>query len=181
MPFAFELHFDADAERAVRELWNALDLARICDMRRNGTAPHITLAIAEQKHIDDLKGELISFVEGEPCFAFSLESIGTFSAAGVAFLSPRKTAQLESIHNRFHARFALPDAPNSSLYKPAAWTPHCTVATGVAPDKLAEAIEICRRLPLPVRGQIEQLVIVRWPDVTEQFRCRLVSPSAVKG
>jgi 2'-5' RNA ligase len=180
MRFSFELHFDADTEQVVRDLWNALDRAGICDARRNGTAPHITLAIADEIDIGELRQELTTFTSSKPRFTFSLESTGMFPA-GVVFLSPQRTAPLEAIHRHFHGQFALPDAPNSHLYKPATWTPHCTVATNVAPDRLGEAIEISSRLALPLHGQLEQLVVVRWPDVSEHFRCPLVPPPVVKG
>ncbi len=169
MPFSFELHFDRTMEQTIRRIWESLAAAGICDFRRNGIAPHMTLAVTERVDFDEVDRDLTRFATSVQPFDITLEVIDQFPS-GVIFAAPALSARLIDVHGRFHRQFALAPSAISPLYRPGAWRPHCTLAMNVEARRLAEALAIARRLPLPLAGRFEKLVAVRWPDRVEQFR-----------
>jgi 2'-5' RNA ligase len=169
MPFSFELHFDPETCQAVQSIWQALGQA---DPRQNGTAPHITLAVAQSLDLKDFSNRLEDFARQVAPFKFSLDAIGQFPS-GVLFFRPHRSQALDTVHQIFHHTFQLPPAPNSHFYLPENWQPHCTLATNVPPSRMTQAIAIAQRLPLPLTGEFRDLIVVQWPQVAECLRCRL--------
>ena len=177
MPFSFELHFDPDTNNAVTTIWGALADAGLCDSHRNGTAPHITLAIAQTCDLSETSPALERFARSVAPFPFVLEQIDHFPA-GVLFYRPQRSAQLDHVHQTFHRQFNFPPATNSHLYFAENWQPHCTLAIILAPEQLPDAITIAQQLELPRQGEFRELHVIEWPQVLERFRCPLgISPS----
>jgi 2'-5' RNA ligase len=168
--YSFELHPDRSTRQVIREIWDAIGAAKLCDIRRNGNAPHVTLAVAEELGpVERMMDFATAFAPIEAAF----ESVGEFPT-GVLFLAPRLSPELEEIHGRFHEQFDLAPGRPSHYYSPGAWTPHCTLATQLTPVAMIEARKICEDLKLPLVGRFERFVAVRWPMAREEWRCALM-------
>jgi 2'-5' RNA ligase len=164
MPVAFELHFDDRTEAAVRAAWDALTRLG-CDTRHNGVAPHVTLAIAAAADLPDAHRPLLrDFAAAYPPFAVTLAAFARFPS-GVAYLAPLTSEPLAAVHRDFHARFACTGAANSHYYLAGAWTPHCTLARHIPPDREADARAVVASLVLPLTGSFVRLRIVAYPAV----------------
>lgn len=169
MPFAIELYMDSRADAAVRQIWQSLAEAAIPSQPLSaGARPHVSLCLYESLGSRVFPRELEAFARQSNPFSFVLESVETFPvSSGVVFLAPRSSEELLEVHGRFHKDFDGSSATVSSYYLPEHWKPHCTVAENLSSKQVRQAIEVCRKAPLPIRGQFIQIGLVEFLPIKE--------------
>lgn len=178
MPFAVEMYMDAESEASIRGTWEALAATGIKSaMLDAGYRPHVSLGVCEELDVDGLTQELSSFTEKLSPFALTLSSIGLFpSSAGVIFLGITPTRRLLDVNVEFHQFFGK-YAKAQRDYQIGKWVPHCTLAFDLSESIVAEAIEVCRRMPLPIYSRVEEIGIAE----VSPSRARVLSSYSLKG
>ena len=140
-------------------------------------APHISLIPADtigERELVDHVGQVVA-EQGPLEVKFS--HFGWFDV-GVLFLGVTPTGDLLEFHRRIHEASApSPHAQWIGLYKPEAWTPHCTLVTGLssadAGPALQEASELLR---LPIRATCRSIEIVEIAETTRRSVCHFLIP-----
>ena len=165
MGFAVELSFDAEADTAVRRLWERLEEHGISDVMPSlGACPHISLAVFDSVDTGALRGELKRFAAAEACIDTRFSAVGTFPTDEcVVYLAPVVTRELLEMHARLHARLDALGMDSVENYRPGNWIPHCTVALDLLHGSVSRAIESCfhGHFFIPVRLQAVQLIEFR--------------------
>lgn len=164
MPYAVELALDAEAGRVVRALWEALSDAGVTGKAPPGAEPHVSVAIWEHVDRARLEAELARVADETAPISITLDAIGSF-AGGVVFLRPADETALRELHARLHRLFRGLGREAWDYYLVDAWTPHCTLASDVPPDRLDEAVAVARRAPLPIVGRLEAIALVEFRPV----------------
>lgn len=155
MALAIVLGFDATAEQAVVEVWEAVRAAsgssRLFDLAER---PHVSLASYPEGVRGPLEKAVAAF-RAAP-LPFVLASAATFPGAeGVAFLAPVVDDALLRLHREWHSL-----APGGmEVYRPGTWVPHCTVGVHLA--EMAPAVAAARAA-LPIRGWFESIALIEF-------------------
>jgi 2'-5' RNA ligase len=162
MPYAIELYFDPDAERAIREFRQSLiGLGIPATLDQPGGRPHISLALVAELNADQMSAALRDFSQTVDSFPITLAGINSFPGnEGVIFLAPAVTQPLLTTHARFHQLLAGEHLTSNGYYVPAQWTPHCTVAYGVAPNLIPPIVERARKAFQPIRGILCEIGLI---------------------
>jgi 2'-5' RNA ligase len=160
---------DSRADAAVRELWQSLFQAGIPSQPLSaGARPHISLCLYESLDPGLFRKKLEAFASQAAPLYFLLESVGSFpSADGVVFLAPHPSDPLLDLHRRFHKDFEGYVSTASRHYLPGYWKPHCTLAQKLSSDQVGQAIAVCRRAALPIRGQFTQIGLIEYRPIKE--------------
>ena len=166
MPFAIELALDPAASAVVRCIWRELEAAGITYMARSGAHPHISFGIWEALDLPVAQAELAVVAREIEPLPVTLASVRRFTT-GAVFLAPELTSELTELHARFHRRFARFGTGAWEHYAPGLWVPHCTLAMDLTEDLMPMALEIARRVPLPLGGRLERIGIVAFRPVTQ--------------
>lgn len=163
---------DADSEAKIRRTWKALAGAGIkSSMLEAGYRPHVSLGVCEELDVDGLAKELSSFVGSIAPFELTLSSVGLFpSSEGVIFLGVTPTQRLLDVNHDFHQFFGK-HAKSQRDYQVGSWVPHCTLAFGLPDGVVPEAVEVCRRLPLPLRSRIEEIGVAEVSPHSARLLC----------
>lgn len=147
MAHSIELLFDPDTEASLRALWDELAAAERPSRAPVGR-PHVTLLVAER--IDPDVDTLLRPLAAElplPCAIGTPLLFGRNHAILTRLIVP--TADLLAFHAEAH-RICVghlhPEPLPTSL--PGQWTPHVTLARGVAEPALVGALRIADRTPL---------------------------------
>ena len=156
MPYALELAVDG-AAAAVRRVWRELDDAGISYMARSGARPIDRAAF---------ESELTRVAAETAPLPITLASVGLFPTVAV-FLAPTVTAELLDLHADVHRRFRHLGTAPWRYYAPGVWVPHCTLASDLAPDQFATALEIARRARLPLECRLVEIGIVEFRPVNQ--------------
>jgi len=169
MPFAVELYMDDPAATAVRQLWQSLVQEGIPSQPLAlGARPHISLCVYESLDPPLVAKKLKIFARQFEPLSFVLESVDTFPASnGVVFLAPRLSEGLTEVHRRVHNEFDGYRETASPYYLPKNWQPHCTVAEDLSSKQVSHAIEICRKVHLPIRGQLVRIGLIEFRPIKE--------------
>jgi 2'-5' RNA ligase len=161
VPYAVELYFDAQAERAVRELRAALGVPPVLD--EMGERPHISLAVFATLDSDALAPHLQKFAARLAPFPVALVGVGGFaSAQGVIYLAPEPDEWLSRAHGEFHLLIQSLGLQSNEYYLPRNWVPHCTIAQDVHPAFLEPAKSRARSLFSRIDAQVESIGIVSY-------------------
>ncbi len=151
MALALELGLNADADGAVRALWEALEQASVPSLatHRPAIRPHVTLAVSDdasalrragphlRRRIDPVEVQLVG-----PGLFGSLPPI-LHQIVGA-------TEELLSMHRAVVAALGEAGVELWPHYEPAAWVPHCTLSMGVPAELLGDAVRACLAAPLPL-------------------------------
>ena len=174
MALAIVLGFDASAEQAVVEVWEAVRAVsgrnRLFDL---AAKPHVSLASYPEGVRGPLEKAVAAF-RAAP-FPFVLASAATFPGAeGVVFLAPVVDDALLRLHREWHAL-----APGGmDYYRPGAWAPHCAVGFNLPDAAVAPAVAAARAA-LPIRGRYESIALVEFDrDLTRPVRHLVERPLA---
>ncbi|MHC4576232.1 MAG: 2'-5' RNA ligase family protein [Planctomycetota bacterium] len=155
--YAIELLFDADADAAVRKVWervrDASGSSLLFDLEAR---PHVSLAVYDDADAAVLEEAVFGF-DTAP-LDFALASAGSFPGEeGVIFIAPVADEALLALHRRWHH-----GCPGSlPHYRPGSWVPHCTVGIRLAEPALGSALAVARRA-LPLRGRFEAITLIRF-------------------
>jgi 2'-5' RNA ligase len=154
------LRFDPVAEQQIRGASLAIRRA-LRAKEEEASPPHVSLipsdTLEERELIDRVRG----VIANQAPLDVTVAHLGWFSS-GVLFLGVTPTTELLDLHRRVHAA----SAPSSKakyidLYKPGAWVPHCTLATGVSDDAAARAMRAAiEQLRLPHTARCTSLELV---------------------
>ena len=159
MPFAVELRFDTLAEEQIYDAWDAIHEAGIgSSLLDAGYRPHISLGVCNRLEPNAFVEALSTFAASLAPFRLSLSSVGTFPGVeGVIFLGVTVTEHLLDVHAAFHKVFTTYSQEQSEHYAVGKWVPHCTLAFGLSERQIAEAVPICRGIPLPISAEVKAI------------------------
>lgn len=172
MAYVVELFCDAATEAALRRLWDALANAGLTTATQERYRPHVSLggcrdlrdAAALLRALETLATE-----QAGP-LPVTLSHLGVFPGEeGVVFYGVTVTPPLLVLHRRFHAQFAPTALDWSPFYEPGRWVPHCTLAYGLEPDRLSEAVTVLQTVVSPpLSGLLTSIALVEIPSGEER-------------
>ena len=157
MAQALECYFDAEADAAVRALWQRLEQAGVpSPATHGGHRPHVTFAVAGAIPAAARK-DLTTDLTRLALPRLWLYTLGTFpTAENGLFLGAVTDAELLAVHVAVHDTLAGRVRDPWASYLPGAWVPHCTLAQDVTPDQLATAFTALHPIT-PVRARIAEI------------------------
>ncbi|MCZ0733408.1 2'-5' RNA ligase family protein [Phreatobacter sp. AB_2022a] len=107
-------------------------------MAAQAYAPHITLAIYERIELPALQDAFAAMAEGAAPLRLRFARIRHFGdGSPVVWAAPGADADLAALHEAVHR--SIDPARCHPHYRPGAWIPHCTLATGIAAHRMREA------------------------------------------
>ena len=166
MPYALELGLDDHAAAVVRRVWHDLEDAGIVYMARSGARPHVSVGIWDSLDRAAAEAELTRFAGEAAPVPITLASVGFFPQVAL-FLAPTVTAALLELQAGLHARFSRIGAAPWGHYRPSMWVPHCTLATDVTAEQFTRALEVARRVALPIACRLVEIGIVEFRPVKQ--------------
>jgi hypothetical protein len=158
---ALELFFDAEADAAVRALWQRLELGGVPSMasrthRRH--RPQVTFAMAgsiPRPARDALRKDL-SRLALPNLWLYTLAAFPTTENA--LLLGAVVDTELLAVHSAVHDVLAGRVRQPSAYYLPGAWIPHCALAQGITPVELATGFAALHPVQ-PVRAAVAEVGI----------------------
>jgi|ERR1700722_865888 len=168
MPFALELFFDLDLDRAVRRVWEQVSQkAGVSNkMADTGNRPHISLAAFNDCKVEAVVDCLKGLVTEPRDIKIDLNSIETFaSQEGVLFLAPVVTEALISFHLDCQAMLKNLAEGMWPYYLPEKLAFHCTVNMGLNSEEINMAILAVKEIGLPKAGKALEIGLVRIPEM----------------
>ncbi|MGD8473379.1 MAG: 2'-5' RNA ligase family protein [Anaerolineae bacterium] len=171
MAYAVILNLSRVSVARVVEVWEHLAREAISSVMLDvGAQPHISLAVFQDLNPEVLRVDLSRFAKATAPLSLDLASAGTFpTAEGVVFLAPAVTQELLEAHRRFHNSLRDRGVDCVDYYLPGKWVPHCTVATGVAPDRMGAALEVCVQSDAFGPVELDEVSLVEFPPVREIY------------
>jgi 2'-5' RNA ligase len=171
MGYAMELNLSQDSAARVVELWERLAKESISSTMLDVRAqPHISLAVFEELDPAVLRAGLRRFAEVTRPLQVVLSSVGVFpTGEGVVFLAPVVTQELLVVHHRFHNLLRDRGIGSAEYYRPGNWVPHCTVAMGVAADKIGPALELCLQSEAFGAVELDEVSLIEFRPVREIY------------
>ena len=174
VPFAVELHFDTDAARRVRSVWDALDASGIPSLRGvpgSVERPHVSLAVFDSADLEMLESVLREPLQQSLGLVINLAFLGFFLAEQqVAFLGVAPSEGLLAAH-RLVVGAVRPVVqrywPN---YQADALVPHCTLATAL--EDPARVVDVVARCDLPIMATVTSAHVVEVPGGRSQLEVR---------
>jgi 2'-5' RNA ligase len=177
MAFAVEMYFDAEADRAVRQIWQDIAEAGLKSFMLEGNyRPHISLSVCQQLDIKGLSQALEKFAKDLPALTISLGSVGIFPGEeGVVFLAATVDQALLKTHTDFYRIFPEYARHLSDYYSPGTWVPHCTLAMYFSVEEMGRALPVIMQAKLPIQARLTEIGIVEVSPTSckELFTTRL--------
>jgi 2'-5' RNA ligase len=161
--YSIELFVNQALDKYVCEIWQGLKEAGVSSFMDDiaGNRPHVSVAVYnELPNLAIFEEKFSGFFIGRQKIHFHMDAIGSFPASGTCFMSPTVTEDLLKLHREFHDEFSDYKALASPYYFPDKWIPHCTLATQLTRDKLAEALNYCLGKFAPMDGLFESVSFV---------------------
>jgi 2'-5' RNA ligase len=150
MAYSVSLWFGEGAEARVRCIWQGLADAGVETFTGGPIRPHVTLAHALELEVDPfvtaLEGRLASY----PAFDITFPGLGLFVDSGILYLSTIMTDVLWMLHRDVSQLASAHGGRSNPYYQPDHWTPHCTLAVGLTPEAMLNAVAACQELPFPL-------------------------------
>jgi 2'-5' RNA ligase len=147
---------DRETEEKIEKLKDGMKKACIIDY---GMRPHVTIATHNELEVEIFKKEMEEYFLNQPAVELFFPSIGMFLNSGTLYASPTKDPSLTDFHSRYHERFMGVIDPKS-LYAPAQWVPHCTIASHLTHEKLVEAFDYSVKNLEPFTARIESVELL---------------------
>ncbi len=167
MPYAVVFYLDPEKNRPIRKIIHELAQKNIAPyMQAMSMQPHVTLAIYDDLECRTCESKISGLARKIHGFNLTFSFLGIFQSENpVVFLGPTITQELLSIHFRLHE--LLKDAAMHpwDLYRPGKWVPHCSLAVEFPAEKLPNAVQICRKLTLPLTIPVASLGVVQFEPV----------------
>ena len=172
MALAVCLLFDPDTDRAIRQLWAALEDAGIGTLlshthRRH--VPHVSYAVLRTFDVDAV-ADVVGRLPAGPALDLRFDAVGLFPRGRGALLTPA-TAALLSRQQAVVSAVTETGADLHWHYRPGRWIPHCSLTTGTSRELLpTAAVRAFDVLPLEGRAAGAALIDSgtgqRWPLTT---------------
>ena len=162
MGYAVGLRFDEKTEKMVTDVWRGLsDLGLTTALFLDGYFPHVSMAISETLEIASFVEEISQGLQTTPKIEACFSSIGLFTnSAVVLYYGVTPTETLLRLHTVSYEIYQKHASDLNPLYRPGTWVPHCSLAVGVAEDKIKAGIDILRTITLPLSIPSVEYVIV---------------------
>ncbi|MDR7301661.1 2'-5' RNA ligase family protein [Haloactinomyces albus] len=161
MAQALELFFDAEADAAVRVLWQRLDDAGVPSMAtrtHQRHRPHVTLAMGATIP-PSARRALAADLGTLSIPDLWLYTLGTFPGEdSVLLLSAITDTELLAVHSAAHDALAGKVTQPSAYHLPGAWVPHCTLAQGITRDELSAGFAVLHPAE-PIRATVTEVGI----------------------
>lgn len=161
--YSVELFVNDELDKYVKKVWLGLKKNKISSFMQDieGKKPHITLAVYHEiVEIESFIAKFNAFFAGRPTMDFRIDVLAAFPASGTLFLSPTITEELLIFHKQFQVAFSEYKHTADPYYLPGNWNPHCTLATKLTPEKLAETFTYCLNDFMPMEGSFEGVGLV---------------------
>ncbi|MGH3940799.1 MAG: 2'-5' RNA ligase family protein [Pseudonocardiaceae bacterium] len=149
---------DEAAEKEIRSLWQALQLAGVPSGGRR-FAPHITFAAGAAIPVrarDAVRQELaVLTLPG-----MWLSTLATFpTSKNVLMLAAVMDAELLAVHSAVHDALAGKVRQPSVLHLPGSWVPHCTLAQQITQTQLVTGFAALHPVT-PIRATLSQIAVL---------------------
>ena len=155
------LYFDEVSDQTIRQIWQTLADANLSTaVIDKGVPPHITLGSFLPNQPDDIVDQVGQFAQTFAPLAITMPNYDVFTSPQlVVFLGVTVTDVLHNLHRGLYQQFAE-HIDNSTLFAPATWLPHCTLAYESNADKLPSILKVCQQFPLPIVATANRLALV---------------------
>jgi 2'-5' RNA ligase len=164
------LWFDPAFEDAIRRVWSAIrDAGVATKLADRPYRPHVTLGIWKRLGRPDADTALAALTADRAPFEVRFDAFGAFAGPDPGlFATPTVTRRLRELHAAVHTQIGPLGEEPFAHHVPEAWNPHCTLAWGLAAERLPDALAVAlRTLPLPVTGLADRVGIVDTPAEVE--------------
>jgi hypothetical protein len=163
------LLFDPHTDRAIRQLWAALEEAGIGTLlshthRRH--VPHLSYAVLRTFDVQSVAAAVGGLPDG-PALDLRFDAVGLFPRGRAALLPPATAALLARQQDVVTAVTGT-GADLHWHYRPGRWIPHCSLTTGTSrtllPTVAVRAFDV-----LPIEGRAVEAALIdsgtgqRWP------------------
>ena len=163
MPYAFELFFDADTDREVRQAWRSLaEVSGSRYLEENCVRPHVALAVIEAASEEMFQDWRTILSAMDAPFALEVEGRGSFSA-GVSFVRFRRSIPLLTMHQQLMEFCDHASLQVSAHYRTQTWVPHCTLAQKFTLDRMHRIECAANELRFSCPWTIASIGIVHFP------------------
>jgi len=164
---AVNIRADDNSAGEIERLWDQVAAFEVePSMRVLGYRPHFTFAIYESPAIDEKVAwnAMRAAVADEVQLRVEFKRIRWFEGSPlVLWAEPTSNEALTRIHRVISA--AIDPAHCRPHYRPGAWTPHCTLGTGIADERRDDAIAFARSFALPIEVLFDVADCVAFPPV----------------
>jgi hypothetical protein len=166
------LLFDPDTDRAVRQLWAALEAAGIGTLlshTHRHHVPHLSYAVLRTFDVEAVAEAVESLTAG-PALDLRFEAVGLVTRGRGALLTPATPALLDR-HQAVVGAVTNTGADLHWHYRPGRWIPHCSLTTGTSQELLPTAAVRAFDV-LPINGRAVGAALIdsgtgqRWPLTT---------------
>jgi 2'-5' RNA ligase len=152
-------------------VWDELAREQVSDfMAGFGVHPHVSLAVFDELSVDRADPEIADLARRLVPMPVVLSTVGIFAGnGGVVFFGVVVTDELLAAHAELHRRLHPLSRGAWAIYERSEWVPHCTLTNEMPPDRIPRAIEIARRAPLPLRGTLDRVNLVKFRPPEDIF------------
>jgi len=176
VPHAIELYLDPVSETFVRRIWDDLLWAGLPSLAAYGThahRPHVSLSVCGRA-VGNEAARGVSEALGESAVPIELSGVGTFPGGrGVVFLAVAVDEALIRVHRGVDDALRRAGIVPWDYYAPGRWVPHCTLAMGMPPERLGEAMAIALRGGLPLSARAIDVAVVDVANGATSLHARL--------
>lgn len=172
MTLAIPLYFDPRTEAAIEAVWQELAVEGVAPyMAGSGIRPHLTLAIYRDIDRHACQALLSPLIDRLDPLPVSFSCLGIFpTPAPVVFLSPTVTGDLLQLHTEVNRLLGQVGDTPDPFYVPGSWVPHCTLAVEFDAALIGRAVDIARKMILPLHGWASEVCLVEFPPLEHVFR-----------
>lgn len=176
--YAVSLHFTEDVSKTimntVQEIATIIGISFILD---NKIPPHITIgAFHAAKGKENQLLQLVdNFTKRQRAGQITFSALGDFNKK-VLFLKPDKNDFLTQLNSDIH-KLLLPsfEKGENGYYLPDIWFPHTTLATRLSQIQFQKALDIARKIRLPLKADINEIAVYQCSPFLELERFAMES------
>lgn len=177
MALAINIRADNHSADEIERLWDQVAAFEVePSMRVLRYRPHFTFAIYDLPAINDKTAwdVMLAAVAGETQLRITFKRIRWFEGPPlVLWAEPAVNETLARIHGAVSA--AIDPSHSRPHYRPGAWTPHCTLGTGIADERRGDAIAFARAFDRSIEVLFDVVDCVTFPPVRIVAERRLPS------
>lgn len=168
MLYAISAWFDGAAEQHIRDVWKVLYERGIDSTFHLGPyRPHITLALFKTPNIQPFSERLRNTSLPTHTLQLRVSSLGFFNRPSVIFFSCAHSQPLCVLHSSVYSVLTSLAINPPDYYHPEQWTPHISLSSDLAKEKLLEGIAFLQTMTLPFTAQVNRLGIIEEASKTE--------------
>ena len=178
MAYAVELTLDYNSSQFIQSVWDDFAVKQIAEYAQQaGIHPHITLAIYEHVDCITCEEQLNSITQNVSQFEFTFTHLGLFMQQEIVlFIAPTVTKEMIDLHNEVVGNLEKHTRGAWDYYLPGNWTPHCTLAYNILPEKLPFALSVAANIKLPFRAHATSICVTEFQPVKTVFKISLKPP-----